>query len=294
MDSSPMQSTRPLRPMSFGEILEGAFTLYRDNFQEFLSIAAVILVPTIIVLGIIAAVIVGIASQGGGVSTGTIVAGSIVGVIVGLILLAANILVSGALAVAIGRRFIGLPSTVGQAFQASEGRFLALLGTSLLLALIFVVIGIVGALLAAVLPIVGALLAIVAFLAIVFLGVRWCLFAPVVMLEGAPGGMPALERSAGLVAGHWWRTLGVVFVAAIIVGIVTNIIAAIVRAIIPNTIVDQIVSELIGIIATPYSSSVLVLLYFDYRVRKEGYDAAALQGNIASLTGGAPGPALQM
>lgn len=293
MESSPMQSSRPLRPMSFGEILEGAFALYRDNFQEFLSIAAVILVPTIIVLAIIAAVIVGAVSQGGGLSAGAIVAGTIVGVVVGLILLAANILVSGALAVAIGRRFLGLPSTVGQAFQASEGRFLALLGTSLLLALVFVVLGVVGAILAAALPIIGALLALVAFLLIVFLGVRWCLFAPVVMLEGTPGGMPSLERSAGLVTGHWWRTLGIVIVAAIIVGVVTNVIGAIVRAIIPNAIVDQIVSELIGIIATPYSSSVLVLLYFDYRVRKEGYDVAALQGNIASATGGAAGPALQ-
>lgn len=271
MDSSQTQSSHPLRAMSFGEILEGAFTLYRDNFQEFLSIAAVLLIPTIIVLGLVRAIVMGV---GGPVAI-------IVGALVSVLLFAANILVSGALAVAIGRRYAGLPSTVGTAFQSSEGRFLGLLGTTLLYALLCWLMAIV---------IVGIPFAI-------YFGIRWALSAPVLMLEGTPGGMPTLRRSASLVAGHWWRTLGILVVAAIIVGIISAIISGILGAIIQNQVVDSIIGQLIGVIATPYSASIAVLLYFDYRVRNEGYDMAALQSNLASITGGGAagaGPALQV
>ena len=268
MDSSPMQSSRPLRPMSFGEILEGAFAVYRDNFQEFLSIAAVLLIPTIIVLGLIRLIVSGV---GGPLAI-------VVGVLVSILLFAANILVSGALAVAIGRRYAGLPSTVSTAFRSSEGRFMGLLGTTLLYALLCWLMAIV---------IIGIPFAI-------YFGVRWALSAPVIMLEGTPGGMPTLRRSASLVSGHWWRTLGILIVAAIIVGIISTVITGILGAIIHNAILDGIIGQLIGVIATPFSASVAVLLYFDYRVRNEGYDMAALQGNLASNTGGATGPALQI
>ena len=193
----------------------------------------------------------------------------LVSVLLGVLFTALTILVSGAMAVAIGKRFIGAPSSIAASYQVGEGRFSSLLITTLLFAVIEFLL---------VLVVIGIPVAI-------YFGVRWALYAPVAVLEGTPGGMPTLNRSANLVTGHWWRTLGVLVVAAVIVFIISVILSAILGAIFHSPPLVAFLAQIISIVAIPFQAGVSVLLYFDYKVRKEGFDVANLESNIASLSG---------
>ena len=50
---------------------------------------------------------------------------------------------------------------------------------------------------------------------------------------------------------------------------------------------EQVASALVNVFVTPFSTAALILLYFDIRVRKEGFDLELL---AQSMEGGAPPP----
>jgi hypothetical protein len=101
------------------------------------------------------------------------------------------------------------------------------------------------------------------------------------MAEGI-GGWAALKRSAFLVKGRWLVVLGVLIVsgllAAIVAGVIVGIILGFVNVTSPVGYValDTGLTALITVITTPFTVAAATVMYFDLRVRKEGFDIELL------------------
>src|SRR5205807_5938828 len=128
----------------------------------------------------------------------------------------------------------------------------------------------------------------------IWLGVSWSLAFPVLVAEGARG-TDALRRSFRLVRGRWWPTFGALalaFLFQLFLGLIVGIPLGLLTANWDSgsaaaIVLTAVVSVLSSVITTPFMAAVLVLIYFDLRVRKEGFDLELLSQGV-----GIPGAAL--
>ncbi|MEI7760224.1 MAG: hypothetical protein WCJ67_05560 [Thermoleophilia bacterium] len=103
----------------------------------------------------------------------------------------------------------------------------------------------------------------------VLFAVRWCLFAPVVEVEGTSGAA-ALRRSRALIRGRWIRTVSLVggsIVLALLVGPLLGVML-IVGTNMPFVLLD-IVAGLVYSVVLPFVALVTAYVYFDARARGE-------------------------
>jgi hypothetical protein len=119
--------------------------------------------------------------------------------------------------------------------------------------------------------------------------VRFAFFVQAVVVEGR-GPVDALRRSWRLVRGSYWRVLGIMLLLLlllyILVGVPTGIAGVAISIIFPDPVrhfaLRQSLSTLIGyisqIVVLPLQLVAYTLLYYDLRVRKEGYDIELLAG----------------
>jgi hypothetical protein len=146
------------------------------------------------------------------------------------------------------------------------------------------------------LTILFVILLIPAFVALVLPGiwltVAWSAAIPALLVEGL-GGPAALKRSFGLVKDRWWATCGRLVVAYILVSVVTGVVTllplALTSSVIDDTsfgalLIEHAAKFVVSLMTTPFIAAVTTLVYFDLRVRKEGFDLALL----AERMGGAP------
>jgi len=103
----------------------------------------------------------------------------------------------------------------------------------------------------------------------IWLAVRWCLLAPVVVLEGASG-IRAVRRSARLVRGRWLRVGSLVGVSAVIALAAGPLlgVALIFLTEMPFALLN-VVSGVVYVVALPYVAVVTAYVYFDARTHRE-------------------------
>jgi hypothetical protein len=113
----------------------------------------------------------------------------------------------------------------------------------------------------------------------IWLGIAWCVCLPALLFENI-GPFEALKRSFSLIKDRWWASFLLFFVGYLLVSIIGGIIQlgleGIAKAVTDSTAVLA-VAEVIGstvssAVTYPYLAAVLTILYFDQRVRKEGFD----------------------
>jgi hypothetical protein len=252
-----------LRPLSVGEILDGAFTLYRRHFLTLFLTALLPNLPAVffwLLLGGLAARDPGAVEAIAGLGGLLFLPYTLVSVV----------LVWGALMQQLSRAYAGEAPSLGAGYGAALRRFFPL-----------VVSGIVtyG------LMILGFLLCIVpgVIVAIVFFAV-W----PAVMIEGS-GPFAAMSRSRALARGAWKRIGGVTFVAMLIIMIPFFLttgatmgalgleifslpLAEAVAAGGWTYVLSNVLGTVVGALTGPYFAGVMVLLYYDRRVRSEALD----------------------
>ena len=134
------------------------------------------------------------------------------------------------------------------------------------------------------------LLAVIAFIGVmigfilcvapgIWLSVAWCLCLPALLFERI-GPFAAIKRSSSLINDRWWASFLLVFVGYLMVSILGGIIQlgleGIADTISDSTIalaIAQVIGSTVSAAVTyPYLAAVLTILYFDQRVRKEGFD----------------------
>jgi len=189
--------------------------------------------------------------------------------------------------------YLDQPAGVAAAYSAVRQRLVPVVGVSLILfgvgvALVVVPTALlVGAIYAlgsagsAILVIVVPAAVVVAIVAYT----RWLFAAPIVMLERA-GARAALRRSWQLVRGSTARVFGI----TLLVGLITGILSAIVGGLLSVTtqvgdvtvrlVLSQLAGLVIAVLIQPISFIVVVLLYYDLRIRREAFDIEMLAATI--------------
>lgn len=260
-----------LRPLSIGEILDRTFRLYRNHFFLLISIAGLALVP-IYILQVLSQILVRDIQIAGFVQNGLNLVQN------GLVFC----LVQGSLAQAISWAYLSEPFSIRTAYQAGLNRYGSLWGTFFLQGLaIGAPVALVGCLVIAMAGTGGGvlilLLLIVPYAA--YLGTRWLAAIPGVMLENL-GATEGLRRSWNLTSNVFWRVFGISALANLLTFIIAQLPGMAVMYALTLFFPDATIGSVIGLLTTafsvilalPFSMGVIVLLYYDLRVRREGYD----------------------
>lgn len=317
----------PLRPLTIGEILDGAFTAIRWNPKTILVSSTAVAIVSNVLLGVTTFFLqrnvlpkTTVAAPGQPLTRTqsgnlAITSFSLLGV-AGVVAFLASTILTGLLTVAIGRGVLGRKETLGGAWRATRSRIWALFATVLLASVLLflswalaigLAVGVglllgVGAHLPGLGIFVGLLIGGTASVFAIITLVRWTVAVPVVMLETA-GPMLSLRRSWRLVRRSSWRVLWIVVATELIVGIANLVIrvpfglaTGVSNFTTPRpqpSAVSLIVSAIGDIVSSsvtaPLLAGVVVLLYTDLRMRREGMDITLQAAAAGDAPGGAGG-----
>ena len=265
--SAPAPGDVPLRPLGAGEILSGSFTLIRQSPGATLGLAAIL----ISVLAVLLAAVIFAASR-------TVPA---VGLLAVPVALAGAALLSGSLVAAIGSAYLGRRLSLREAVRRSGAGWvlaamtlLALASAALWIPLILLLKG-------------WAVLVLLPLTA--WLGIMVSLTVPVVTLEHRRA-VAAVARSWRLVLRRYWRTLGIYLLSYLVcdllgyaIGLPFLVSAGIVGSVAGNGgpgrsfavalgAVFAVFEIVLTTVTTSINTGVLVLVYADARMRREGMD----------------------
>ncbi|WP_329037913.1 glycerophosphoryl diester phosphodiesterase membrane domain-containing protein [Streptomyces sp. NBC_00178] len=297
----------PLRPLSVGEILDGAVSTMRAHWRTVLGVSLTVSVFAEIVVILVQRYLlpeptsVDPNAEGAEAlrqatdSAASQLLTSAPGTLIAMI---ATLVTTSVLTVVISRSVLGRGVTLSEAWAEARPRLLPLLGLTLLLSLMSAAIMAVGLFPGLLLGggAGGIALAFVGLVAacgvVLWLMIRFTLAAPALMLERQPV-LTALRRSAKLVKGSWWRTFGILALTYLLV-IIVSLIVAVPFGIIAVTVDSDGLSEFLNssssdfgwpflvitgigevIISTltyPFTAGVMALLYVDQRIRREALD----------------------
>jgi hypothetical protein len=209
-------------------------------------------------------------------------------------------ILTGLLTVVIGRGVLGQKLSMGEAWRLGLPRLPAILGATVLAGLCILGVWAVVAVIVTVFVLLhvypaaialGILAGIAAFCVTVWLSIMFSLAVPVVVLE-RQGPVAALARSWRLVRRSFWRVLGILLLAGIVVavaGFVLQLPFSLLEALaggsggvfgltasrsVAAVIIGAVGTIVAGAVTRPISAGVTVLLYLDMRMRKEGLDLA--------------------
>ena len=297
----------PLRPLTVGELFNGAFQAVRVNPQTMFGFAFAIMA----VVGLVQAFFASSSTSSltralssGDANDLVYSLGNSMGsfVTTGLTMLATAFL-SGMLALTVWDAVLGRKSSPADAWHRFSPRFVPVLLATFLIGIIEFVL-IVLVLLVFMIPFflvvvnaasarsydsasasIGGAFAII-FLMIValivvgcFLTVKFAFTSSAVVLEGL-GPVDALKRSWSLSKGSFWRILGRIWLIGIVTGLISAVLGGIVGAIlgVGAAAADPVgllvafsafLSALLSAVVIPVQSSFYTLMYLDERMRKE-------------------------
>ena len=295
------QNLPTLRPLRLGELLDRAIRLYRGNFLTFIGIIAVVYVPLTILQTAASTLISSLSLPDNFSSPESRVISSSIGTLSIFILMFAQIILvqgvaAGALTRAVADSYLGRKTGILDAYQGIRGSWLGLIGALLLLGIITI-----GILIWWIVPCIGWVTGMGMWLFV--LTVILPLVPPVIVLEHQ-GAFDALRRAWSLARRRFWPILGCIFILYLFSWIVVNGPALIVSMLlqqVPQSMGDStmqliltstvqgLVSLVFALFYLPLQMTAIALLYFDVRVRTEGFDLAilALQASGATDLSGA-------
>lgn len=265
-----------LRPLGLGEILDVAIKLYRARFATMAKVVAVFVAPVYVFSALVQlSLLPGDDADVGGTEFWAVVAAAVV---TGLaVYLASELATAGSFRVVSGT-YLNDETDWRDSVGFATARLGPLVWLTILSGLGMGAVAALGALLAvAVFPLLFLLV-----LGAVYLYGLWAVAVPALLFEDVRG-TRALSRSRQLVRGRWWPVFGTILLATLLAGIVGNIIGGIVTSVVASgdsDVVDAVggaVGSIVsGIITTPFVAAVTTILYYDLRVRKEGFDLELL------------------
>lgn len=270
-------TTPLLEPMTVGGILDRTFRLYRENVLRYIAIVAVIEIPIGLVLMVASALfyssLLPIREAGDDPARPNVAlmltgsAALMFGAFLGVI---GQHLANAALIRSVSESYLGGDATVGQAYRFILPR----IGWILLAALLISLATGVG-LLFCVVP--GVLVAL-------FFG----LTMPAIVTENL-NTFDGMKRSWSLVSGN----LGKVFLVGLIVFLINFVIGLLfgavgsltaVLALAKNPVAGQVLQQTISVVpqvlTMPIGAAAMILLYYDLRIRKEGFDLEMLARSL--------------
>ena len=253
----------PMRPLTISELLDRTFSIYRNHWLTFVGIAAI---PNSVLLGLnLVSTLVLFTDSTLALSTWFTGLSMLITLIVFVV---ASMLTQGATTIAVSQVQLGQPAGIGDAFASMRGRT-----TELIVLSLNVGVRVVFGLILLVIP--G-----------LYLALRYSLAMPVAVLEQPGSISKSIERSAELTQGHFGRIL-LIYVLLVVLTVAASAVWQlpvewIVRQVRDTTdlvaltrwvtIFTAIGNFVVRSVVGPLMTIAFALIYYDERVRKEGFD----------------------
>ncbi|MCE5315537.1 MAG: glycerophosphoryl diester phosphodiesterase membrane domain-containing protein [Armatimonadota bacterium] len=244
---------RILRPLSYGDLFDELFDLYKKHFVLFVGISAVVEVP-------IYAILYAIGGKGASVAV------SVLSGVIAYVVMAATTW-------AVSQCYLGNETSIADSYKAIGHRLVPF----------FVTMIVVGLCIFA-----GFLLLVIPGIILAF---RFAFVSEVFILEGKTL-KDAMGRSAQLTKDNYGRIFVIGLLAtilAIVVSMILTIPTQLLAAIFagnaqtvggPVGLIYGVMAGIASALTTPLQVMAFVLLYYDVRVRKEGFDIQMLASNL--------------
>lgn len=289
-----MDRARPdLRPLGIGEMVDAAIRLFRTHFRTLIKISAAVLVPLGLVQ-LIATIIVGPADLTSFISVdvnatpeevlGPLVPAYVVLGVTSILTSLGSVLVEGASITALAQVYQGQEPDWRSSLRAGLRRFIPLTLSTILM---YLVAGI------------GLIFCLAPG---IFLWTMWSVSAAALVTE-QKGPVAALRRSWQLVKGRFWPVLGAMALGYLLYYVISQIISVVTGVI---TVIGTLNSDsfsfvptvigtiIVSVLAAPFLAAMVTIVYFDLRVRKEGYDLELMAADLSRMEGdthlGSPPP----
>ena len=278
-----------LRPLGFGEILDTSFNLFKRNFKSAVIVSAVIMVPLTLIgaaasAGLAPSDLAALDNPNATPEEILSVMGGLFGAIgIGSVLqIVGSVLVQAATTRIYSENYRGAKMDPGDALRYGLRRLPAMIALTIVTSL-----GMAFGLLFCLIP--G-----------IWLYAAWGL-APAALIAEGDGPIESLRRSFRLVKGAWWRVFGMLVVASILVAVITGVVTTPIQLAVtfgsgfadaPNAnmgaflAVNTLISGLATALTLPFTAAVVVALFFDQKVRKEGYDLERLIADLGDAPTG--------
>lgn len=284
-----------IRPMSFGEILDGSLKLYRHNFGVFLRLAIASLIVPVLLVGYFIffmldrAMLAFMMMQ----PDPTLI---MMGLLIFVTYIVGTLMLTAGTIRVISDSYLDRPTTFGQAIGLGVSKIWPVFIVGLAKTVLLVVLGgVVGGVLAIGGPMlsgsgtVGTLiiivLAIIGIWLCIWVAAGYAVTTQVVVLERLGSSFEAFGRSWGLTKGSRGRVVGLFIVAGLLFSFLPQFIVQLIGAVVtksspPAGMVLMIGSYLLPIILYPAIFCVITLMYYDLRVRREGFDLQMLSDQL--------------
>lgn len=265
-------SLAALRPLAFGEVLDQAFGLFRRAFVPLLTIS-------VVCSGIPALISIDVQAQGGVVQAPILYLVALVFSIIG------GAVATGASTFVVSEQYLGQSLEAGEALRRAWGRVGTIIATSMVVG-ILVFLGFLLLIVPGVIAIAGLSLAVTA-----------------VAVEGVDSEQ-GRARSWELTKDHRWRMLGlliiyglIAMIAVMAVGMVGGVLAYALgggagegaAAASRIALVGSALGSLIMLAVNPLMYCILIVAYYDLRVRKEAFDLDLLATTLEQAAVRRPG-----
>lgn len=270
MDAAPPPR---FEPMTTGVLLDRAFRLYATNFSLMLGIAAIAYVPFYLIVMILESHIdIALKTRSGVLS--------VLFFYLGMLLLWASIVVpiaNGASTFAISERYLGNDVTIAAALRRGLRHLLSL----------------------SIAQVTASIRIFFGFLLLIVPGILWMLsyslVVPVILVEGQKG-LASLRRSRDLIKGYRGKAFAILLVVYIFQFVAMRGLYFLTGMLFSaesstGAVLSSALSSLLSVVLTPLIIIAPILLYYDMRIRKEGFDLEMLSRAMASEAHGlAPQP----
>lgn len=268
-----MEGFSGLRPLGFGEILDVALKIVARHWRVLVACVAIVVLPVQIAsTALVYSIDPSRYDLNASPSTSAGADDSTIGavIVVQVLALLCYMLAAAACFKAVSDGYLGREPGVGHSLRFGLPRIPQLLGMYLLVSICVII---------------GLILLIAPG---VWIGTIWSLAVPALLFERL-GVFSSLGRSFELVKGRFWGTLGLLIVSILIIVVVSVLIGLVIGGIgavvtadseVAGAFVDIVATVISNMISLPVFAAVLTVLYFDQRVRKEGFDLQLLADGI--------------
>ena len=253
-----MSDTR-LRPRSITEIIDAAFSLYRRDAMDYIVVGAFAFTPSLLFQ------LFQVTNPSPGIGNSLLM---LAGALVSLVTFS---LMNAVLARIGSTAYLGGTPDVAETVREVLPRLGTLVAAGLMKGIMIML---------------GALAMLVGSF---YFAARYFAVEQVVILEGS-GSSAAFERSTALSDGRKWHILGTLLLAYLLYFMLSVGVVAIagVASILGSPMILLVVSTLTTIVLFPMIGLTQMVLYYDARIRSEGFDLDQMAGSLdAAAAGGA-------
>ncbi|HUF27892.1 MAG TPA: hypothetical protein VMM18_13030 [Gemmatimonadaceae bacterium] len=270
--------TNQYRPRSVSELIDAAIRIVRNNFAGMLTLAVAAYLPLV---AWFAAMPLFFQEE------------DPARIVVMLILVAAAglwFLVFDAMIVhAAGEAYLGDTASPARSARHVLGRVLSVIGASFLRVAVIFLPAVGAGVAAAIVPgPIAAILIIAAIAVVMVVFFRLILIPATVVLEDG-GSVAGLSRSWALTEGGLWHIFKAFMLIYLIMSAIGLVFYGVIMLVLAgNPVAATALGQLGFALPHPLYSTVTTLLYYDFRIRKEGYDIELM---AQAITSEAPRPA---